>query len=91
MGIIELVARTYPLHQAKARFSELVKLAESGEEIEIMRHGKVVARLVAAAPVLRRPGSATGTIWVENDDWSFESLEFTDAEIDEMFPPEEYG
>lgn len=82
---------TFSLHEAKARLSELVKLAESGEEIEIMRHGKVVVRLVAAAPVRRKPGSAKGTMWVENDDWSFENLEFTDAEIDEMFPPEEYG
>lgn len=82
---------TYPLHEAKAKLSELIKLAETGEEIEITRHGKVVVRLVAATPVLRKPGSAKGTIRVENDDWSFENLEFTDEEIDDMFPPEEYG
>jgi prevent-host-death family protein len=31
---------------AKARFSELVTQAESGQSIEITRRGKVVARLV---------------------------------------------
>jgi prevent-host-death family protein len=32
---------------AKNRFSELVARAESGEEIAVTRHGKLVARLVA--------------------------------------------
>ena len=36
------------LASAKARLSELVDSVESGEEIEILRRGKPVARLVAA-------------------------------------------
>ncbi len=88
---METVTRVYPLHEAKAKLSELVKLAEAGEEIEITRHGKVVVRLVAAGTVRRRPGSAKGTIRVDNDDWSFENLEFSDTEIDETFPSAEYG
>lgn len=32
--------------EAKAKFSELLKRAEAGEEISLTRHGKVVAKLV---------------------------------------------
>ena len=32
--------------EAKAKFSELLKRAEAGEEINLTRHGKVVAKLV---------------------------------------------
>lgn len=38
------------LADAKNRFSELVARAESGEEIAVTRHGKPVARLIAAQP-----------------------------------------
>ncbi len=45
------------LHEAKAKLSELVSLAETGETIEITGHGKVVAhsRSVRSAP--GRPGA----------------------------------
>ena len=36
------------LADAKARLSELVDRVEAGESIDIMRRGKLVARLVAA-------------------------------------------
>ena len=36
------------LAQAKARLGELVARAEAGDDIAITRHGKPVARLVAA-------------------------------------------
>jgi prevent-host-death family protein len=47
-------ARTtdFAVTDAKARFSELLARAESGEEIVIHRHGKPVARLVPAKPSL---------------------------------------
>ena len=38
------------LFDAKNRFSELINRVEAGEEIAITRRGKVVARLVPAAP-----------------------------------------
>ena len=38
-----------PIAEAKAKFSELVKRVEAGEEVLVTRHGKVVARL--APPV----------------------------------------
>ena len=38
------------LRDAKARLSELVDRAQSGEEVVISRHGKAVAKLVGFAP-----------------------------------------
>ena len=38
------------LFEAKNRLSELINRVEAGEEIAITRRGKVVARLVPAAP-----------------------------------------
>ena len=38
------------LHDAKARLSELVDRAQSGEEVVISRHGKAVAKLVGYRP-----------------------------------------
>ena len=40
--------RDVALFEAKNRLSELIHLAEAGEEIAITRRGKVVARLVPA-------------------------------------------
>ena len=37
------------LFEAKNRLSELIRRVETGEEIAITRHGKVVARLVPPA------------------------------------------
>lgn len=37
-----------PVAEAKNRFSELLARVELGEEIAVTRHGKPVARLVAA-------------------------------------------
>lgn len=35
------------IYEAKARFSELLAAVQAGEEFEITRHGKPVARIVA--------------------------------------------
>lgn len=45
---------TVDLADAKARLSELVHRVEAGASIEITRHGKPVARLVAATPPRKR-------------------------------------
>jgi prevent-host-death family protein len=54
--------------EAKARLSELVERAISGEEIVIARDHKPVARLV---PLVlegpRKPGSARGQVWIATD------------------------
>ena len=47
---------TYSIAEAKDRLSSLVKQAEEGEDVAIIRHGKVVAYLRAAAErAQRRP------------------------------------
>jgi prevent-host-death family protein len=52
--------------EAKARFSELVQKAVSGEEVVIARDNRPLLRLVplAAAGGRRKPGSAKGRIWM---------------------------
>ena len=52
------------LHEAKARLSELVNRAQSGEEVVISRHGRAVAKLVGYAPKrgVRRLGILRGRI-----------------------------
>lgn len=42
--------RTVGLFEAKQKLSELVEQARQGEEIGITRHGKLVAKISAAAP-----------------------------------------
>ncbi|RUU03025.1 type II toxin-antitoxin system Phd/YefM family antitoxin [Mesorhizobium sp. USDA-HM6] len=45
-----------PMAKAKAQLSELVKRAQAGEEINLTRHGEIVATLSAPA----RPGGSKG-------------------------------
>jgi prevent-host-death family protein len=59
------------MHEAKTRLSELVKLAEEGEEVVIERRGTPVARLV---PVAKRTnflasisGVWRGQVWIADD------------------------
>ena len=55
--------------QAKARFSELVKKAISGEEVVIARDNKPLLKLVplTVGGKRRQPGSAAGQVWVSED------------------------
>lgn len=54
--------------EAKARLSELVEKAASGEEIVIARDHKPVARLVPVrARTPRTPGSAKGQVRISPD------------------------
>ncbi|MER8481494.1 type II toxin-antitoxin system prevent-host-death family antitoxin [Mesorhizobium sp. M1322] len=58
-----------PIAEAKARLSELVRRAEAGEEIVIIRRGKVAARLVppAMSEFLPRTGAMKGAIQIADD------------------------
>ncbi len=55
--------------EAKARFSELVQKAISGEEVVIARDNKPLLKLVplGLAARKRRPGSARGRVFVSPD------------------------
>jgi len=57
------------VHEAKTRFSKLLKRVQLGEEIVIAKAGKPVARLVPFAErrLARKPGTAKGLITVGTD------------------------
>lgn len=57
------------VHEAKTRFSKLLKRVQLGEEIVIARAGHPVARLVpfARPPLARQPGSARGRVVISAD------------------------
>jgi prevent-host-death family protein len=51
------------MHQAKTQLSKLVRAAEAGDTVVILRGGQPVARLVPAEPKLRRRfGALNGLI-----------------------------
>jgi prevent-host-death family protein len=60
-----------PIAEAKAKFSELVKRAEAGEEVLVTRHGKVVARLLPPEYTEEdKPsliGALKGKVWISDD------------------------
>lgn len=41
--------------EAKAQFAEIIRRAEAGEEIELTRYGRAVARIVGPRPERRQP------------------------------------
>ncbi len=55
--------------EAKARFSELVQKAVSGEEVVIAKDNRPLLRLVPLALTggRRKPGSAKGRVWMSPD------------------------
>lgn len=59
----------YNIAEAKARFSELVRRAVSGEEVIVARDNKPLLSLVpvARAAGRRTPGSARGRVWTSPD------------------------
>ena len=63
--------QTYNIHQAKTHLSELVALAESGEEVVIARANKPAVRLVPIAPQPKQrvAGLGAGTVVLMTDDF----------------------
>ncbi|OBI18106.1 antitoxin [Mycobacterium sp. E2327] len=56
------------IHEAKTRLSELLRLVDSGQEIEIARGGEPVAKLVPYHPrETRRLGIDRGVFTVPDD------------------------
>ena len=74
---------TVSVQEAKSQLSRLLSLAESGEQIEITRHGKIVAVVTGAAHTTRRPGSGVGTVH-----YSDGSFDLDDDEVDDLFHAE---
>jgi prevent-host-death family protein len=68
--VIRIAVVNVSVAEAKAKFSELLKRAEAGEEVAVTRHGKVVARLVPPTAVPKKPpllGALKGKIWIADD------------------------
>jgi prevent-host-death family protein len=58
------------MHEAKTKLSQLVALAEKGEEVVITRNGKPVVRLAPVAPTISRAsvhGSWRGQVHMAAD------------------------
>jgi prevent-host-death family protein len=72
----------YTVHQAKTNLSKLLKEAENGKEVIIMRGKKPVAKIVPVAGTAKKrvPGSMKGQIWSSPD--AFDAL--TDGELHEL-------
>ncbi|HEX5659132.1 MAG TPA: type II toxin-antitoxin system prevent-host-death family antitoxin [Polyangiales bacterium] len=74
------MAKIFNVHEAKTRLSELLQLAQAGEEVVIAKAGKAYARLVPIfAEGDRQPGILKGQLEgdvleglddEELDDWS---------------------
>ena len=72
----------YTVHQAKTHFSRLLKEAEAGQEVIVMRGKKPVAKLVAideALPAAKRRTGGQFQGLVHSDDSAFDPL--TDEEL----------
>ena len=56
-------------HEAKSRLSELIRLAEAGDEVIVARNGRPVAKLIPWPPARpeRRPGAWAGRISYGSD------------------------
>ena len=71
----------YTVHQAKTHFSRLLKEAEAGQDVVVMRGSKPVAKIVPinelTKPTRRIPGGFEGLLQV--DDSSFDPL--TDKQL----------
>jgi prevent-host-death family protein len=73
---------SYDVHEAKTNLSQLLKQAERGENVLIMRDGEPVAKLVryAAARKKKRLGFAAGQVW-EAPNWEEAMTESEGAKL----------
>jgi prevent-host-death family protein len=55
------------MHEAKTTLSQLVELAEAGEEIVLARAGRPVARIVALTGDRRKLGAWKGRVRMSSD------------------------
>jgi prevent-host-death family protein len=72
----------FNIHDAKTRFSQLVEMAERGEEVIVARHGKPVVRLVPLDPKKSILGIGVG-------DPNYIGAHLTDEEATAPLDPEE--
>ncbi|SDY89266.1 prevent-host-death family protein [Modestobacter sp. DSM 44400] len=62
------LAASVGVHEAKTQLSKLLRLVDAGQEVEILRNGEPVARLVPAGTrAVRRFGTDRGRFVVPED------------------------
>ena len=80
------MAKTVTATEAKAHILSLLDEVEAGEEVEITRHGRLVARLVPARGAAALKGKYAGLIWtnVTNEEESFSTGEVWSSDEDNL-------
>lgn len=81
--------QTFNIHQAKTRLSELVALAERGEDIVIARSNKPAVKLIPIVPQPRKrvAGLGKGTVaWVADDFDDYLPVDFLITPMDWSAP-----
>ena len=82
----------YTVHEAKTHLSRILRMVESGAEVEIRRGAVPVARLVPIeepSKPTRQLGTLKGQIWI-SDDFDETDQDIVDAfENSEIFPADQ--
>ena len=80
------MAKTVTATEAKTHILALLDDVEAGEEIEITRHGRLVARLVPARGGAALMGKYAGLIWtnVEDEEELFSTGEEWSNDVDNL-------
>ncbi|MEI7744749.1 MAG: type II toxin-antitoxin system prevent-host-death family antitoxin [Chloroflexota bacterium] len=79
------MARSVNATQAKAQLLALLDDVAAGEEVEITRHGRLIARLVPARGGSALRGSAVGIAWARDPN---DELLSTEEQWDALLPEE---
>jgi prevent-host-death family protein len=82
---------TFTVHEAKTHLSRILRMVESGEEVQILRGSHPVARVVPIVEQPRTPrlGALKDQIWI-SDDFDEIDQDIIDAfENSELLPPED--
>lgn len=87
--------RSFPVHEAKAKLSAVLRLVEGGEDVVITRAGEPIVRLTAVQATTQTPqelgfGSLRGQIHIADDfDAPMSDDELSDWYDGPIFPPGE--
>lgn len=79
---------SFTVHEAKTHLSRILRLVESGAEVQIRRGSHPVARLlpIEEPTTVRRLGSLKGQIWISDDFDEIDENIVAAFENNELFP-----
>lgn len=78
--------KRYSVAEAKNQLPALIHEAESGEPIEITRHGRAVA-VVLSFPEYLRLSDARPDLWTAYESWRRRRSLLTDDDVDSLVDP----